>query len=177
MWCWGKDIMSEEGNLLIDFGFKMQKSTDPANRGTRYILDIDDERRLTLMALGMVYSEEGKGAAQFERSRYIPLFNPDPNCNKNIYSFKELEGFGPAKSEPDKQFLKRSKAECALLISHYETWIIQIANKNHQKKRVSTWVKPILSSSGFANMWFEIYQNFNRIYSQNEISSQTLQYS
>lgn len=163
MWCWGKDIMSEQGNLLVQYGCDIQKHVDRERRGTRYVLPLGIDTKIILMALGIVYLDENKGAAQFERSRYQPLFNPDTECINDVFEFKALEGFGRAKTQIEKDFLRDSQIDCAKFIKNYETWILQNAHETHKNFRLNSWVNPIATPETLVNCWEEVHEDFLEI--------------
>jgi hypothetical protein len=73
MWCWGRDIVRSEGNLLLQFGFRKERPPATVSGCTAYILTPFPGCQLILWGFGLFFGLESSGGVFLRRYEFKPV--------------------------------------------------------------------------------------------------------
>ena len=139
IWCWGKDILRDEGNWLIDEGFNVINAPeDFKNARNIYWLDLPGGKRIILRGFGIVYSDSRYGSIFVHRFKLLPKYSVSPELDILPWNTSCLEGF----DQPvgiEKQF-------CSIMLTDLIDWIIGYEQKltaklgiDYRKSTIKQW--------------------------------------
>ena len=74
LWCWGQDIKSPQGNLLIEFGFQRHRLRAADSQGSTCYRFDDDQRHIALWGFGLFYGERQLGGLYVGRFDFRPAW-------------------------------------------------------------------------------------------------------
>jgi hypothetical protein len=76
MWCFGRDIMRTQGNILLDLGMCQYRSNNPESNSTMYTCAVEPKGMLFLWGFGVMYTEPGFGGVFLARYDFLPKWTP-----------------------------------------------------------------------------------------------------
>ena len=164
LWLWGQDILNE-GNLLIRYGFDLQKPHDPSDKGRRYSLPLHTDTHVHLFAGGVVFEDISMGQARLERSSFIPDFSPHP-LDTSIFSLYDLPGYRMPESREESEFVVDALHKVTDFIKDYEAWVHEVASDEHKKRRINSWEERTSYSYQSHPTWERMYDHLTLIFSR-----------
>jgi hypothetical protein len=153
MWCWGQDVKSEEGNLLLSYGFTYERPPEGAEGSTAYLLKLGDQRNLMLWRFGLFYAQAQIGGMLFKRPNFMPLLLPTSEVLARTWKLADL----PEASLP--QTPQEGRTACTLLsealhwVSSYEGWIESKLGLAYRLRCLEKWNQPFLPPEKMAVEW------------------------
>ena len=117
IWCWGRDILREEGNWLIEQGFELIKApVEQEDAKNIYSLYIAEGRRVMLRGFGVVYTDDRYGSIFVPRYELIPKYAPSSELKTLPWSADDLLEFSPP--------IGVEKQYCSAMLAELIDWII-----------------------------------------------------
>lgn len=116
MWCWGRDVRYEGGNLLIGYGFRRDAKPEDGRGCTAYHHD-----GLTLWGWGIFYTQGKNSAIFIKRQRFDPIYVPT-HQPPGIWHVDDLPHWQPLAD--DGSVASLVQAVIARIVD-YETWVKQ----------------------------------------------------
>jgi len=103
-WCWGRDIESPYGNLLLQSGFERFRPPQSGNGSSRYVLAIPGQPVISLWAFGVTISSPTEAAIYINRYCFVPRWIPEPDFSLETWSARTSEelahnGLAPARQD------------------------------------------------------------------------------
>jgi len=117
IWCWGQDINSASGNLLIRTGFQRFERPPGCNAASVYRLDISPTARIVLRGFGVFYGDDRWGGVFVQRGGFSPRLTPDADLAKPAWRYDDL----PPLKQPGVNDFSR----CQRLLLELIEWIHQ----------------------------------------------------
>lgn len=152
VWCWGRDVECEAGNLLMHFGFEQHRDTEDYERSTCYRLDQDDIH-VCLWAWGMFFGSRDLGGLLLDRFDFCPTWAPIESLSLNLHWPDELPSFTRPKGKL--QWLRARKLWKRALswIADYEAWIDELVTPEYRQECVETWLRPHVKADEMVAAW------------------------
>jgi len=156
LWCWGRDIRSEQGNLLVRHGFA--RTAPPPDWGcpSLYRLDLPFGGRIVLRGFGVFYGEEGIGVVFIRRRTFRPLLGPRASWTLSPWFPETL----PNLRDPDtkEEFERWSYLTGVLIrwIRLYESWVADHTPPGLRCRVVSEWAargQPVIAPAYLPSAW------------------------
>ncbi|MEM9411324.1 MAG: hypothetical protein AAGA30_09440 [Planctomycetota bacterium] len=152
LWCWGKDITHDDGNLLLRYGFERHRDTGEDPRSTCYRLDIND-MHVALWGFGMFFGRRELGGLFLGRFEFCPEWSSTESISVPIHWPDDL----PALERPQgaKQWRHARKLWASMLewIADYERWVEETAGIEFRDQCVASWLRPFVHSKKMAGAW------------------------
>ncbi len=159
LWCWGRDILRQEGKWLLDLGFTRTKP--PPERkdcSSVYRLSLPQGRYLLLRGFGVIFSAEGLGSIFLPRYEFRPLFSNSPEIEKPPWKLCDL----PKLYKPS----ATTRDACGTLllellewIRDYESNIIEHIGVEYRRETLVKWddgERVIFPAEVYATAWREL---------------------
>jgi len=121
LWCWGRDIEHDAGNLLLDYGFTRIRPPVGQKACSQYTLALGDESALRVWGYGiaLVTPEE---CCYFSRAAFIPALLKS-KLGTAIFSCDDLPPLKYALSMAEKLRCQDYLANVLRELGVYETWV------------------------------------------------------
>ena len=117
IWCWGKDILRPEGNLLVEQGFELIKAPAERKRTKNiYSMYLPEGQRVILRGFGVVYCDERYGSIFVPRYEFIPKYASHSELKTLPWGSDDLLEFMPPTDD--------EKKGCSVMMSDLIDWII-----------------------------------------------------
>lgn len=81
LWFFGKDILHEEGNLLIRYGFEKFGVPDGKTGGNSYRLVLNDTQEIALFGFGIFFGNQNLGGIFSSDTNLSRIYFLSQNCN------------------------------------------------------------------------------------------------
>lgn len=153
-WCWGQDVLSPAGNLLIRYGLERLDARGPDGRTAGYTRSINDRGGVWLRGAGVFYSS-GCGTGIFlgrydMRPRMIACDAPplDAWMDQGLDAFPLAVASGGGMAEAC--ILVR---EACAWIAAYERWITDAVGVAHRERCLQRWRQRETPAGEFAQRW------------------------
>ncbi|MCH2180788.1 MAG: hypothetical protein MK108_02165 [Mariniblastus sp.] len=152
VWCWGRDVECQEGNLLIGFGFERYRDRETEDRSTCYRLD-QDQLHICLWGFGMFFGRRDLGGLYLNRFDICPKWAPVESLAMGIHWPDELPPFARPQGLPQWQRARELWTSLLLWIAGYETWVRAQAGLAYRRECVETWLRPFVRPEKTAAAW------------------------
>jgi hypothetical protein len=168
MWCWGRDVIRAEGNLLSAFGFVRYRPVledrsaqqhciegDPRQKvsGSGYVKVEEDGGWVGLWGWGMVYGNERDGGMFLRRFGFDPLWLDITALPDNLHSPDDLYLFRNDRDDCAESKLYRLFPAALRWIAAYEEWVRQTAGLAYREACVEQWFKEKFPAQDMIAAW------------------------
>jgi len=168
MWCWGRDVVRPEGNLLCEYGFVRYRPEDRQSFGSHICIEGKPEQKVStsgyslvsdagvwigLWGWGMVYGNARDGGLFLRRFGFDPVWLNVTALPRNLHRPEDLSFW---RSERDSDYwarLSRLFSSALLWIASYERWVIRVAGLSYREACVRQWFKEKLPASDMVAAW------------------------
>lgn len=159
-WCWGRDIVSPQGNLLSQYGFVKLKPPPEQHGGSLYLWrDYNDDgsvRRLVgLWGFGIYYATPQHGALFLRRFEFQPRWvsNPLPINAMQVSPIWRPDQLDLFASQPDDGMTALFK-QALTWLADYEAWVVQQRGHVYRHISLSQWLhRPVVPVRYIADVW------------------------
>ena len=147
-WVWGRDILRPEGNLLIEYGFKLTKPPRGESGSSQYVLSLACGATIRLWGFGIFYGRtRGIHLNRFEFQPWVVRITED------IWQADRLAKLSA---------LRRYSALSPILlwIAAYESWVLNKCGPRYRNRCLVGWtkekIKPQLIAEEWAGLAYEL---------------------
>ncbi|MEE2938404.1 MAG: hypothetical protein VYA84_20645 [Planctomycetota bacterium] len=152
LWCWGRDVLHPEGNLLMQFGFERHRDNDPAERSTCYRLD-EKDLHVCLWGFGMFFGSRQLGGLYLSRFDFIPTWAPVESVCLGLHWPDELPFFSRPQGESQWKRARKLWTQSMRWIASYESWIRENTGVLYRRDCVDTWLRPFVRAEKTVAAW------------------------
>lgn len=153
LWCWGRDIRSPVGNLLLMRGFERFREPGKGSGGaTCYRLD-EDGLHLALWGFGIFIGHRRDGGLFVDRYEFSPVWAPFDSIAIGIHHPKDLPAMKRPSTGRQWQMAHRLCHRLFEWLTIYEEWVIGVAGAEHRRRCVRTWLHPFLAAEDMSAAW------------------------
>jgi len=154
-WCWGQDIRSPLGNLLMTHGFERRRppSTDDG-QATCYVLQTSTQATVRLWGFGLAYAPR-RGAAIFAgRYRFAPTPLPRRSSMHNVWNGAGVPDAIPTAAIAPPAWWTMVAA--MRWIAGYERWILAAAGEGWRVATTKGWRDAAVPGEALGPAWDEL---------------------
>ena len=153
LWCWGQDISSPHGNLLIEHGFQRHRERNAGSNGsTCYRLD-DETRHVALWGFGIFYGERQLGGLFVRRFGFAPVWLGVESLALGIHSARALPPFARPRGADE---WRRAHRLCAHMLewnARYEREILNNLGLAYREACIADWHRPFTLADATPHAW------------------------
>lgn len=124
MWCFGRDIVRPDGNVLLDLGMCRYRPRDPSRKSSLYTAAIEPAGSLYLWGFGAMYAESGLGGVFVRRYGFAPRLS----ARESAVGVFDPEQLGPLTSPVSPHDDRRLRTLLPRLVgwfARYEHWVAE----------------------------------------------------
>ena len=166
-WCWGQDIRSTEGNLLVSRGFERSRPMERTMGSTRYALRLPDAT-VWLWGFGIVYEDRPGGAIYLNRFSFRPTYSERPFGGENVWSPAEVMGFSAPRSFSALDAAAMLTESLLLWIASYEDDILLCPGVSYRRATLWNWHEPSILPESAPAEWRNLARIADRIVGVND---------
>ena len=152
LWCWGKDVESPQGNLLMKYGFDRHRDRGDDLRSTCYRLD-KSQLHVSLWGFGMFFGRREYGGLFLSRFDFTPCWAPIESLSLSIHWPDELPNFGRPQGPSQWQRARELWRSALCWIADYERWVLKTFGIAYRRDCVTTWLRPFVAADKNAAAW------------------------
>ena len=142
-WCWGQDIRSVAGNVLLSNGFQRSRPPDRSLGSTRYALRLPTAA-LWLWGFGVVYEDRAYGAIYLNRYSFRPAYSERPFRENDMWNPQQVaDSFTPSPLSA-RDAAAVLTGSLLLWIASYEEGILQCAGLSYRRATLLNWHEPAI---------------------------------
>ncbi|MDA0659746.1 MAG: hypothetical protein O2931_13045 [Planctomycetota bacterium] len=138
IWCWGRDIDSSAGNLLIQYGFQRIEKPAESKAASLYRLDLSSTMRVVVRGFGLFFGDDRYGGLFLRRYQFQPMLTPSSDLQQPAWMPDDL----PRLSLPRADEISRCQSllvDVIDWISRYESWISEHLGVAYRSETLTTW--------------------------------------
>ncbi|MBM97802.1 MAG: hypothetical protein CMJ77_01655 [Planctomycetaceae bacterium] len=138
IWCWGQDILSSKGDLLVQHGFLRTEKPAGSNFASLYRLELSPESRVILRGFGVFFGDNRWGGVFLRRFVFKPQLTPSSDCSRPPWSVEDL----PPLVSPREDRVRDCQhllLELIDWIHQYESWIAEQAGLDYRAETLLPW--------------------------------------
>lgn len=152
LWCWGRDIEFDDGNLLMRFGFERHRDHGMVDRSTCYRLD-SQEIHVCMWGFGMFFGRRDLGGLYLSRFDFCPTWAPVESLSLAIHWPEDLPVFARPKGRDQWQRARKLWKVSSQWIAAYEAWVRETVGIEYRRECVDTWLRPFVFADRIASAW------------------------
>lgn len=138
IWCWGQDILSSKGNLLVRHGFQRTEKPAGSNFASLYRLELPPESRVILRGFGVFFGDNRWGGVFLRRFDFKPQLTPSSDFSRPPWSVEDL----PPLVSPREDRVRDCQhllLELINWIHQYESWIAEQVGLDYRAETLLPW--------------------------------------
>lgn len=138
IWCWGCDIDSPEGNLLLRHGFQRLGKPPGSNAASVYRLDLSPTTRIVLRGFGVFCGDDRWGGLFLRRFDFKPQLTPDSDLSQPPWLAQDL----PPLTSPRTNQVPRCQQLLLIMIDwihQYEVWVAENLGDSYRAETLHEW--------------------------------------
>ena len=138
IWCWGQDILSSKGNLLVRHGFQRTEKPAGSNFASLYRLELPPESRVILRGFGVFFGDNRWGGVFLRRFDFKPQLTPSSDFSRPPWSVEDL----PPLVSPREDRVRDCQhllLELTDWIHQYESWIAEKVGLDYRAETLLPW--------------------------------------
>ena len=138
IWCWGRDIDRNGGNLLLQRGFQRTEKPKGSTSSSIYQLKLSSTSRLVLRGFGVFFGDDRWGGLYVPRFEFEPKLTPEPVLHELVWSAKDL----PPRRFPEPDEVHNCQRLLLALIEWievYEQWITTCVGETYRREILIDW--------------------------------------
>jgi hypothetical protein len=155
MWCFGKDITSQSGNVLLDLGMCYYRNPNHGRGSSLYVADIASGFSIFLWSFGVMCTS-AEGSVFIRRSDFSPKWS-NLKTGLGIHNLNELD---PLEHPCKTHQLTKVRLLLVQLVSwfaKYEHWISENIGSTYRSKTIASRSQsPLVSSNKMATAWEQV---------------------
>jgi hypothetical protein len=153
MWCWGRDIVRSEGNLLLQFGFR--KERPPANTSgcSAYVLTPFPGCQMILWGFGLFFGLASSGGLFLRRYAFNPVWTKLPALPVIVWCDEGLPPMHPPQSIDERTRTQRLLTAAVRWIAAYEQWVLDTVGIEYRQGCLQQWPKQIVPAERVPDEW------------------------
>jgi hypothetical protein len=140
-WCWGADIRYGDGNLLLTYGFRRDRTPAPTLGSNMYSVHPSPTSLIALWGWGLFYGDANLGGMFIGRNGFAPMITPTGTIPSPIFSSSDLPSLKVPATETEYQMAGHLTGSALRWIAHYEAWLLPIAGEAYRLSCLSEWRK------------------------------------
>jgi hypothetical protein len=156
MWCWGRDVVRGEGNLLLQFGFRKERPPAGVSGCTAYVLTLFPGCQLVLWGFGLFFGLVSCGGMFIRRYGFDPVWTDRPALPGIIWCVEGLPPFRPPQSHHERSCTQRLLAATGRWVASYEQWVLDTVGLEYRWSCLRQWHKPIIPAERVPEEWQRI---------------------
>ncbi|GIW83540.1 MAG: hypothetical protein KatS3mg106_053 [Gemmataceae bacterium] len=168
MWCWGRDIVRPEGNLLCAYGFSRYRYAKQFSSDGYMYLDGNPKHKVAtsgytfirndgvwigLWGWGMLYGNSQEGTVFLHRFDFTPIWINITSVPQNLRGPDDLHTFRVGKARDLSVILPRLFTAALNWAASYERWVLDVAGLDYRSACVAQWPKAVVPASDMAMAW------------------------
>lgn len=124
LWCFGRDIVRPEGNVLFDLGMCQYRPLDPSLKSTLYSAAVEPGGSVFLWGFGAMYAEPGLGGVFVRRYDFAPRLSSRESA-VGVFKSGQLGLLTNAVSTQDHRRLRTLLPRLVGWFARYEHWVAE----------------------------------------------------
>jgi hypothetical protein len=162
LWCWGRDVVRPEGNILLSLGMSRHRSTAPEALCTAYTGRVVGGGVVWLWGFGLVYCLPNQGGVFLRRYGFDPVLVREPW--RPVHQPDQLGPFTRPTSVQQRATAAELVRAAALWIAGYEHWIAETFGTAYREATLATRnVPPAVPAKEMASAWENLAKNSARL--------------
>lgn len=153
LWFWGQDIVRLGRNLLMEYGFRRERSEEGAARSTCYTLSHATGVRIALWSWGLFFGEATHGGLFVRRSSIQPYLTPSDTFPPLHWTEGTMPRHRCPRTSAEGQLASRLLVRLVRWIARYEDWVVGAAGSEHRKACQQEWRQPVGTPDTVGNLW------------------------
>ncbi len=153
LWCFGRDIRHESGNLLQRYGFERIRPPRRDRHGsTCYRLD-QDGQHIALWGFGVFFGHRRWGGIYVNRFDFRPAWAAVESISLGIHSPASLPSFSRPRGRMQWGRAHRLCRGLMRWFADYEQWVWKEVGLDYRDSCVASWLAPHVSASRMPTAW------------------------
>ena len=138
IWCWGQDIKSSHGNLLVQFGCQRIETPPGRNESSIYRFELNPSSRVMLRGFGVFFGDDHLGGLFLHRFSFDPRLTSQADLIRLPWSSSELPALKKPRADQGLA-CKRLLLALANWIGSYENWVLEQYGASYREESLFEW--------------------------------------
>lgn len=162
LWCWGRDVARQEGNVLLDLGMCRYRSADPGLDRTAYTGRVAGEGVVWLWGFGLVYCLPDQGGVFLRRYGFDPLLVPEPR--HPVHTPEHLAPLVRPNTARQRAGAGELVRAAAAWVAGYEHWVAETLGTAYREATLAARDEPpVIPAKVMAGAWEHLAKKSGRL--------------
>lgn len=159
MWCFGRDIVRGEGNLLLEHGFVKSPSPPESAVPSSYSLSLASGEEVRLWGFAILYGS-GPWALVLKRRAFSPALIATREVPERIWSPAHLIAPKKPSSDAESEAARLRLAGALAWLGDYEAWVRKETGIAYRRTCLSGWKNAVVPAERMAEAWHNLALHF-----------------
>jgi len=159
MWCFGRDIVRSEGNLLLQHGFAKNPSPPDSAAPSLYSLSLSLGQEVRLWGFAILYGA-GSWALLLERGGFSPRLIATREVPKRAWSLTHLPPAKKPGSDEESEAARLRLAQTFTWLGNYEAWVREEAGIAYRRSCLENWKNTAVPAERISEAWHNLALHF-----------------
>jgi len=159
MWCFGRDIVRGEGNLLVERGFAKHPSPPESAAPSSYSLPLSLGKEVRLWGFAILYVS-GSWALLLKRGGFSPRLIATREVPERAWSLAHLPAAKKPVSDEESEAAQLRLAQTFTWLGDYEAWVRKETGIAYRQSCLASWKNAAVPAERMAEAWHNLALHF-----------------
>lgn len=140
LFCWGKDIESASGNLLVRYGLERTPAPPDSRAASLYRVETSATRRIVLRGFGLFIGDDRWGGIFVRRETFFPMLTRTADLTRPVWLAEDLPRLRRPQAD-DRGNVQKLLIALTVWIADYERWITAHFGLAYRRRSLVPWKK------------------------------------
>lgn len=153
LWCWGRDILHPQGNLLVALGLERTPPPPRSDSPSLYTATPEAGTHVILRGFGVFFGVADLGGVFVRRYGFRPMLTPDPALAVPLWSVEDLPELIKIEESMLETATRLTQRLCGW-IADWEDRTAQLVGMEARRAALAVWHKPpVVAAEEMADAW------------------------
>jgi hypothetical protein len=160
IWCWGQDIRSPTGNLLLSYGFTRTRPPGAEPGSSHYCLRLSERANISLWGFGMFYGHAEFGGLFLQRYAFTLAWTPQAALPAHVWTPEQLPSVAAPRTVVARLHAYRLLFAAVRWIVQYEKWIRDTVGLDYRHQCIARFSASTVPADEMIGAWRGIAQAY-----------------
>ncbi len=163
LWCWGRDIVRPDGNILLDLGMRRHRPADSTRERSLYTGRVAGNAEVWLWGFGLLYCTPDRGGVFLRRYGFDPLFVERPPEHP-VFRPADIGPVTRPSTASGRRNIVALVRAAAEWMGSYEHWIAENFGIAYREAALAARDRPpVVPARDMAREWESVAKKANRL--------------
>lgn len=157
LWCWGRDICHQDGNLLLAWGFQRNHPPMGSPAVSLYRFNLNNHSRVVLRGFGIFFGHDEFGGLFLRRYAFAPRLTEHSDLQRPLWLVEDLPRLIVPRSGRERAQTGELLKRALRWFADYEDRVVAEHGPTYREQTIAKWKQqPVVAGEGMAAAWRDV---------------------